>query len=106
MSMPNKIGREVAMTAIGAARGAGKGAVIGGALSIATGAAVIVSLPGTIPAVGGIMAIKAGTIGAWSIAGSIAGGITGAVIAYAKGRQGKKEMADFLAELNSLPATG
>jgi len=94
-----RIGREAALVFIAAVRGAGKGAMAGAALSVATGAAVIVSLPGSVPAVGGIIVVKAGTVGAWSAGGSIVGAVTGTVFAYTRGRRDRRELAALMHEL-------
>ena len=96
--------REIALVLIGAARGAGKGAMVGAALSVVTGAAVVVSLPGSVPVAGGILVIKAGTVGAFSATGSAIGAVCGGVAAHLRRRHEERELASLLAELEHVPA--
>jgi hypothetical protein len=97
--------REIALVFIGATRGVGKGAMIGAALSVATGAAVVVSLPGSIPAVGGAIVVKAGTVATWSGVGSVVGAVAGGAVAYLRKRRDDAETSALLDELG-LCASG
>ena len=59
------------LIAIGALRGASRGGLAGAALAVVTGTAVTVSVPGSVPVIGGLWVIKSGTVVAWWITGSI-----------------------------------
>ncbi len=76
MSSPNSEG--LLLVAQGAWRGARRGGLIGAVLSVATGAAVVVTAPAWLPWVGGCMAVNAGVAAAWATGGAVVGAATGA----------------------------
>lgn len=64
-----------------------KGAAVGAAASLATGAAVVVTAPAWLPFVGGTALIAAGTVALWSGIGSGLGAIVSGSRAYLKHKQ-------------------
>ena len=57
--------------------GAKQGGLAGAVLSVATGAAVVVTTPAWLPFVGGCVAFHAATAAAWAGIGALAGGAVG-----------------------------
>ena len=100
-----RIPDNVIVVATGALRGAGRGGLAGAALAVATGAAVAIVVPGSFPAVGGLLVVKASTVAAWSVAGSIVGAVAGGIGAHARHRRQKAKAAQFVDEMLATPAT-
>lgn len=84
----NKTGLDVSK---GILKGATKGGLIGGAASVATGAAVIVTAPAWLPFVGGAMAVSAATVALWGAVGAGVGAASGGAIEYAKAKKRDKD---------------
>lgn len=73
------------------AKGSLKGLVRGGtgaaALSLLTGAAVVVTAPAWIPIVGGTLMVSGSTVAAWSATGAALGTVSGGTWSYVRERR-------------------
>lgn len=61
-----------------------KGGAAGAAASLATGAAVVVTMPAWLPFLGGSAVVALSTVAAWSATGSVLGAVVSGVRAYFK----------------------
>src|SRR5690606_26985909 len=82
--MPITQGLDVAR---GFLRGATKGGLVGGAASVATGAAIIVTTPAWLPLIGGAMAVSAATVAIWGTTGAGVGAAVGGTVEYARAKK-------------------
>lgn len=68
----------------GALYGGLKGGAVGAAASLASGAAIVVTMPAWLPFLGGSAVVALGTVAAWTMTGSALGATVAAGRAYFK----------------------
>ena len=86
----------VDLVAQGMLKGGVRGSVAGAVLSIATGAAVIITAPTWLPFIGGAMAVSAATMATWSAIGGAAGVCIGGGKSYYDKHKRDKEFNDII----------
>ena len=89
---PNETQAEVVK---GVLRGAVRGGAVGAVAAIATGAAVIVTAPASLPVVGGSMLVSAATIARWAGIGAAVGAVTGGTRAYVRKKRRDRKFEEI-----------
>ena len=76
-----------AAVAKGSLKGLIKGGASAAALSLATGAAVVVTAPAWVPVIGGTLMVSGSTVAAWSATGAAMGTVSGGAWSYLRERR-------------------
>lgn len=86
MFMP-KLNETYAAIATGSLKGLIRGGTGAAALSLLSGAAVVVTAPAWLPFIGGTLMVSGSTVAAWSATGAALGTVSGGTWSYVQERQ-------------------